>query len=34
MLIKSVVSKNENNYYCNVFLEEDSNENKPNTQYF
>ena len=27
-------SKNENNYYCNVFLEEGSNENKPDTQYF
>ena len=27
-------SKNENNYYCNVFLEECSNENKPDTQYF
>ena len=34
MLIKSVVSKNENSYYYNIFLEEGSYENKSNTQYF
>ena len=34
MLIKSVVNKNKNNYYNNIFLENGSYEDKSNTQYF
>ena len=34
ILIKSVVSKNKNSYYYNIFLEKGSFENKSNTQYF
>ena len=30
ILIKSVVDKNENNYYCNIFLEKGLYENKSN----
>ena len=26
ILIKSVFNKNKNNYYCNIFLEKDSNK--------
>ena len=33
-LTKSVVNKNENNYYYDLFLEKSSCENKSNTQYF
>ena len=32
-LIKSVVNKDKNNYYCNIFLENGSNK-ESNTQYF
>ena len=34
ILVKSVVNKNKNNYYCNMFLEKGSYEDKSNTQYF
>ena len=34
ILIKSVVSKNKNSYYYNIFLEKGSFENKSNTQYY
>ena len=34
ILIKSVISKNKNSYYYNIFLEKGSYENKSNTQYF
>ena len=34
ILIKSVVSKNKNSYYYNIFLEKGLFENKSNTQYF
>ena len=34
MLIKSVVNKNENNCYYNIFLEKGSNEDKSNARYF
>ena len=34
ILIKSVVNKNKNNYYCNMFLEKGSYEDKSNIQYF
>ena len=33
-LIKSVVNKNENNYYYNIFLEKSTYEDKSNTQSF
>ena len=32
--IKSVVNKNENNYYNNIFLEKGLNGGKSNAQYF
>ena len=32
--IKSVVKKNENKYYYNIFSEKDSHKDKSNTQYF
>ena len=32
--IKSVVKKNENKYYYNIFLEKGSHKDKSNTQYF
>ena len=34
ILIKSVVNKNENNYYYNIFLEKRLYKDKFNTQYF
>ena len=34
ILIKSVVDKNKNDYYYNIFLEESSFKNKSNTRYF
>ena len=34
ILIKSVVNKNKNNYYYNIFLEEDSYKGKSDGQYF
>ena len=34
MFIKSLVNKNENHYYCNIFLEKDSYKDKSNTRYF
>ena len=34
ILIKSVVNKDKNNYYYNIFLEKGSYKNKSNTQYF
>ena len=34
ILIKSVVDKNKNNYYYNIFLEKGSYKDKSNTQYF
>ena len=34
ILIKSVVKKNENNYYWNIFLEKGLHEGKSNTQKF
>ena len=33
MLIKSVVNKNKNDYYNNIFLEKGSYKNKSNTEY-
>ena len=32
--IKSVVNKNKNNYYYNIFLEKGLHKDKCNTQYF
>ena len=32
--IKSVVNKNKNHYYYNIFLEKGSYKDKPNTEYF
>ena len=32
--IKSAVNKNKNNYYCNMFLEKGSCNDKSNTEYF
>ena len=34
IFIKLVVNKNENNYYCNIFLEKGSYEDRFNTQCF
>ena len=34
LLIKTVVNKNKNIYYYNIFLEKGSNKDKFNTQYF
>ena len=34
ILIKSVVNKNKNEYYYNIFLEKGSYKDKSNTQYF
>ena len=34
ILIKSVVNKNKNEYYYNIFLEKDSNKDKSDTRYF
>ena len=34
IFIKSVVNKNKNNYYCNIFLEKGSYKDKSNTEYF
>ena len=34
ILIKSVVDKNKNNYYCNIFLEKGLYKDKSDTQYF
>ena len=34
ILIKSVVDKNKNNYYYNIFLEKGSYKDKSDTQYF
>ena len=34
MLIKSVVSKNKYDYYCNIFLIKSSCKDKSNAQYF
>ena len=34
MLIKSVVHKNKNKYYYNIFLEKGSYKDKSYTQYF
>ena len=34
MLPKSVVNKNENNYYYNIFFEKGSYKDKSNTEYF
>ena len=34
MLIKSVVNKNKNHYYYNIFLEKGLYKDKSNTQYF
>ena len=34
ILIKSVVNKNENNYYYNIFLGKASHEDKSNTYFF
>ena len=34
ILIKSVVNKNKNEYYYNIFLEKDSYKDKSNTHYF
>ena len=33
-LIKSVVNKNKNEYYYNIFLEKGSNKDKSNRRYF
>ena len=34
ILIKSVVDKNKNNYYCDIFLEKGWYKDKSNTQHF
>ena len=34
ILIKSVVNKNKNNYYYNIFLEKGSHKDKCDTRYF
>ena len=34
ILIKSVVNKNKNEYYYNIFLEKGSNKDKSDTRYF
>ena len=34
IFINSVVNKNKNNYYCNIFLEEGSYKDKFDTRYF
>ena len=34
ILIKSVIKKNKNKYYYNIFLEKDSYKNKSDTRYF
>ena len=34
ILIRSVVNKNKNNYYCNIFLEKALYKDESNTQYF
>ena len=34
ILIKSLVNKNENNYYYNIFLEKGSYKHKSDTQHF
>ena len=34
ILIKSVVNKNKNEYYCNIFLEKGLYKDKSNTKYF
>ena len=34
ILIKSVVNKNENSYFYNIFIEKGLYEDKPNTKYF
>ena len=34
ILIKSVVNKNKNNYYYNIFLEKGQYKDKSNTEYF
>ena len=34
ILIKSVVNKNENSYFYNIFIEKGLHEEKPNTKYF
>ena len=34
MLIKSVVNKNKNGYYYNIFLEKGLYKDKSNTEYF
>ena len=34
ILIKSVVNKNKNEYYYNIFLEKGSHKDKSDTQYF
>ena len=34
IFIKLVFNKNENKYYCNIFLEKGSNEDRSNTQCF
>ena len=34
MLIKSVVNKNKNHYYYNIFLEKGLYKDKSNTQHF
>ena len=34
ILIKPVVNKNKNNYFCDIFLEKGYHIDKPNTQYF
>ena len=34
ILVKSVVNKNKNNHYHNIFLEKGSSKDKSDTQYF
>ena len=34
IIIKSVVNKNKNEYYCNIFLEKGSHKGKSDTRYF
>ena len=34
IVIKSVVNKNKNNYYCDIFLEKGSYKDKSNKKYF
>ena len=34
ILIKSVVNKNKNEYYCNIFIEKDSHKDEFDTRFF